>query len=316
MDADKQLGILDNTYSLINLTGKGGTSKVYIGYNQKDPNRTMLAIKIYKQNFTFYEHVQNEIDIQQNLNIRNIVKLVSHGKGVFQKSKGNEKYVAYIVLEYMEYGDLFDFIALPGRGFGESMGRRIFMDLLNALEDMHSENICHRDIKTENILLDSRFQVKLADFSFAASTLDDPLFTSFYGTYEYNSPELLDYQPYVGTANDIFSLGVTLFIIVLGKKPFKLASEDDFLYDMIIHHSYDAYWEKILKNVNNAVSDGFKALFISMVAYDHKSRPSISEIKNCSWVKETTGSDDVEYYDEFRQRARVVEKKKRIESKL
>jgi serine/threonine protein kinase len=316
MDADKLLGILDNTYSLTSLAGTGGTAKVYIGYNLNDENKNKLAIKIFKKIFTYCELVQSEIEIQKSLSVRNVVKLISHGKGILQKENGSEKYVAYIVLEYMEYGDLFDFIAMTGRGFGEAMGVRIFSELVKAVDDLHSQNICHRDIKTENIMIDSKFQLKLADFSFATSTLDDPLLTSVCGTHDYNSPELHGYLPYVGSANDIFSLGVALFIIVLGKKPFRSASEDDFLYDLIIQHSYDSYWEKILKNVSTPVSSSFKSLFVTMVANDHSRRPSINDIKDHLWVQETVQPQDHEYFEEFILRARTVEKKRKTESRM
>jgi serine/threonine protein kinase len=315
MDQEELLGTLDNTYNLLKLSGKGGTAKVYIGYNLEDPQKNKLAIKIFKKKYTDNVFVKNEIEIHKNLNLSNTIKLLSHGRGELNKENGYRKEVAYIVLELMENGDLFDFIAFPGKGFGEVIGKRIFEHVLKAVEELHKLDIVHRDIKTENIMIDSKYQIKLADFSFATSLTKEPLLTSVHGTASYNAPELLRNTPYYGVTNDIFSLGVTLFVIVLGKKPFKFANNEDFLYDLIIHNNYETYWDKVLKGVGLPISNNFKSLFANMTAYDYSQRPSINEIKEHPWFRDTTCVKDNEYIDEFMKRAKIVEKRKEIETK-
>jgi serine/threonine protein kinase len=315
MDPEELLGTLDNTYNLLKLGGKGGTAKVYIGYNLNDQLKNKLAIKIFKKKYTDCLFIKNEIEVQGSLNIPNTIKLISHGKGELSKDNGSKKHVAYLVLEYMEYGDLFDFIAFPGKGFGEAMGKKVFMEVLKAVEELHKVDIVHRDIKTENIMIDSKFQVKLADFSFATSMTKEPLLTSVHGTASYNAPELLTGTPYYGVANDIFSLGVTLFLIVTGRKPFKLANSDDFLYELIIQNNYEAYWDKIIKSMGIPLSSNFKSLFINLCAKDYSQRPSIEEIKEHSWIKYTTTPGATEYIDEFTKRAKLVEKRKEIEAR-
>jgi len=78
----------------------------------------------------------------------------------------------YIVIEYVQGGVLlFDLCQLVGTngGFGEESGRFLFSQLLDALEHMHSKDICHRDIKLENVLVNTAdMTLKVADFGYAS----------------------------------------------------------------------------------------------------------------------------------------------------
>lgn len=82
--------------------------------------------------------------------------------------KGN-KTVDYIVLELVQGGELFDFVANSGR-FTDEVSRYFFGQFMEALNYMHTSGVSHRDLKPENIMLDSEFNLKIADFGFAAPT--------------------------------------------------------------------------------------------------------------------------------------------------
>ena len=88
--------------------------------------------------------------------------------------------------------------------------------------------------------------------------------------------------PYLGVYEDIFSLGVTLFIIVTGYLPFILPLPNDPLYHYISIGDYITFWKK--RNIK--VSPSFMELFNNLVAFDPIQRPSISEIKKSKWMKE------------------------------
>ena len=88
--------------------------------------------------------------------------------------------------------------------------------------------------------------------------------------------------PYLGVYEDIFSLGVALFIIVTGNLPFILSIPNDPLYKYIFCVDYVSYWRK--RNIK--VSHSFMELFDNLIAFDPSQRPSISEIKNSKWMKE------------------------------
>jgi len=95
----------------------------------------------------------------------------------------------------------------------------------------HSQNISHRDIKLENILVDYASEsktTKIIDFGFSVQTreLDDKLRT-FCGTPAYMSPELCSKKEYSGPASDIWAAGVLLYTLVFGTQPFKARTEMD-----------------------------------------------------------------------------------------
>lgn len=115
---------------------------------------------------------------------------------------------------------------------GEDAGKYFFNQLLDVLEYLHSQKIVHRDIKLENILVDKNLNLKLADFGFAANQRIHKL-NSYRGTFTYMAPEIKEYRPYDGRAADIFSLGVILFIVVIGFFPFKEARRDEYYYNLI-----------------------------------------------------------------------------------
>jgi len=89
-----------------------------------------------------------------------------------------------------------------------------------------TKNTVHLDLKAPNILVDKRMQIKIADFGFATSSNIETL--GFYrGTPPYMAPEILEKKYYDGTKADIFSLGVLLFILVVGRFPFRRANDED-----------------------------------------------------------------------------------------
>jgi serine/threonine protein kinase len=86
--------------------------------------------------------------------------------GVWEKEPANMQ-VMYIVLELVQGGELFDFIA-EGGALNEKICRFYMRQILSGAFYLHSNGVTHRDLKPENILVDEQFNLKLADFGFAA----------------------------------------------------------------------------------------------------------------------------------------------------
>lgn len=85
---------------------------------------------------------------------------------------------------------------------------------------MKAKSICNRDLKLDNILIAADFSVKIADFGFAERMIEGKLFNQIFGTPGYMAPEILQGEPYSGSAVDMFALGVLLFAIVTKTYPF------------------------------------------------------------------------------------------------
>lgn len=144
----------------------------------------------------------NEVEVMKTLDHPNILKLFEYSKKAEAiRTDGTKIKLKYMTLEYAEGGELFDFIAESGR-FTEKQARFYFHQLIDAIEYMHKNGYKHRDIKPENILLDGKFNLKLADFGFA--TTDDVSYNRK-GTFGYMAPEVLAHEPYRGEDADIFA---------------------------------------------------------------------------------------------------------------
>ena len=130
----------------------------------------------------------------------------------------------YIIMEYCKNGDLASYTnyiqVLP-----DNQIRTILYQSLSALMYLHSLNIEHRDIKLENILIDETFTIKLCDFGISRENAGNQLLQTFCGSPLYIAPEVISGKAYDGTKADIWSLGVAIYSIAVGHKPFEDKSE-------------------------------------------------------------------------------------------
>lgn len=126
----------------------------------------------------------------------------------------------YLILEYIDQGDLFTYINREGP-LAEKRAIYYFRQMISAIAYCHSFNVCHRDLKPENILITAEDQIKIADFGMAAlhQTNDHQLVTAC-GSPHYAAPELLENKRYRGDRADIWSLGVILYAMLSATLPF------------------------------------------------------------------------------------------------
>jgi len=130
----------------------------------------------------------------------------------------NERYLQ-LVMERHGCMDLFEFIDRDPV-MDEPLASHIFRQICSALEHLHTLEILHRDVKDENVIIDSQFHVKLIDFGSATFVSRGQLLSTFCGTVEYCAPEVLQGNKYDGYMLETWSLGVTLFTLLCGENPF------------------------------------------------------------------------------------------------
>ena len=300
------LGILHTSkqgeeFYIIKLIGQGQYSRVYLSLGKDDQH---YAIKIFKD----IESFRNETSLLSDLiPSKYIVKLYSFGEGILERGysvysyklfnhfNGNDT-IRYAVFEYLNNGELYNYVLKIQRRFPEDISRKIFYDLVKAVETCHKCGITHGDIKLENILLSSSFNIKLIDFGFA-KRIDEGLISSLTGTKGYAAPEcfITSAKEYEGIPSDIFSLGVVLFLLVMGFYPFEKPNCTDNKYKYIMKKDFNGFWKKCEKNLNDSISTisgEFKNLFEKMVCYQANERLTINEIKNHPWFYELTGKNN------------------------
>ena len=121
-------------------------------------------------------------------------------------------------MEYCPNGELFKHI-LSKRQLPEQEARVFFRHILNGISFIHQNNVAHRDMKPENILIDSEGHCKITDFGLAKFLDDSSLTSTACGSPCYASPEILSGKPYNAKQSDMWSVGVILFTMVTGQLP-------------------------------------------------------------------------------------------------
>ena len=211
----------------------------------------------------------------------NLVSLIDEISGTYNKPGRAEIKIKYLVLDYASEGELFCFISKENP-LSEEMARFVFAQILDGLEHIHQSGVAHRDLKIENILVDSEFNIKLTDFGFAGPIEGrgrDGKLTTRLGTPNYLAPEVILKEPYFGEKIDIFACAAVLFVLLTFQFPFhKAALINDPFYKFIAARRSDLFWKKHAssgRRGENFFSAEFKDLFSKMVALDSARRPSI-----------------------------------------
>ena len=261
--------ILDG-YVLGNEIGKGAYAVVRAGRSLQDDSK--VAVKIYDKGKLMTpsrkRNAEREVKILEKLNHPNVIKLI---KTVETGRSLN------LVMEYVSGCSLMAYLKKrQKKRLEEFEARKIFKQLLAGLEYCHNLNITHRDVKLENILIDSSNVVKIIDFGFSTCFSNEKKLSLFCGTPSYMSPEIVSKQEALGPPSDIWAAGVVLYVLLTGNFPFKAP------------HSKELY-TKIQRGaflLPNNLTHEAHSLLSAMLSLDPQKRPSARSALDFLWFKE------------------------------
>lgn len=211
--------------------GRGSFSVVYLAVDEKGNDvavkDTMYPLEDSNLRSRVESSAVREIELLSKISHPNVIELLSCRV---------EQQQVVMVMPYCEGGDLYDFMSHYKPHITSEKTRKIFSDIVAAVQHLHSRNIVHRDIKLENVLLKCSPQriCSMSDESMKTSPLvvlsdlglareidpENPLLTTRCGSEDYVSPELLMGVPYDGRQSDVWALGVLLYGLMEGKLPF------------------------------------------------------------------------------------------------
>ncbi|EDV26169.1 uncharacterized protein TRIADDRAFT_23373, partial [Trichoplax adhaerens] len=202
-----------------------------------------------------------------------IMKLMDHPNIIKLYQVLESKCMLYLVTEYVSNGEMFDLLSQRGR-LTEDEARKKFQQIVLAVEYCHDHHVVHRDLKAENLLLDSKGNIKLADFGFGNTYEDDQLLRTYCGSPPYAAPEVFQGKAYNGPKLDIWSLGVVLYVLVCGSLPFDGNTLSE-LRSVVLNGRY---------RIPYYMSRDCEQLLRRMLVIDPDRRYSIKQVKQHRWL--------------------------------
>jgi len=258
--------------------GEGNSSRVVLGTDTSDGGK--VAIKIFNKSILSERSkkmLEQEIRTLKRIPPHpNIIKLVE----VIDKDD-----LRYVVNEYIEDGDLFEYVLKNHEQINERAGKRFFGQIVKAVHFLHKNGVIHHDIKLENVgLRKGATSVVLMDFGYCCEYSNELLLSKFCGTLCYCAPELLLGKPYAATPIDVWSLGVVLYVLICKRFPF----DSDNLDTLYKQASSREYIRSIL--ITAQISEEARDLLQKIFVPSPYKRISVPEILRHRFLK---GCDDI-----------------------
>ena len=236
-------------------------------------NGINYCVKIYDENEKEKKYlIEKEISLMKEIYHPNIIKFIK---------KIKIESTNYIIMEYVNGITLSTFIKnQPNKKLNEITAKRILYQLTSTLSYLHKNNICHRDLKLDNILIDDKINIKLIDLGYSMYFNENTYLNYFGGNINYLAPEIIKKREYDGSSVDVWNIGIILYYLLCGNFPFK---------------NDDQFFEKINKGnilFPNYLSVGVKELIQKMLCVNPVSRITTNKILKNEWLLNTVNIFD------------------------
>ena len=252
--------VILNDYTLIKDIGEGNFGKVKLA--KLKSTKEKFAIKILdkeKLKTQTKSTLFNEIEIISRLDHKNII----HVEKILEDSKN-----FYIIMEYCEKGELFDYIVNKER-LNPAEASLFFYQLINGVEYIHKQGFAHRDLKPENLLLTKEKILKIIDFGLCHDFDGENFLHTKCGSPSYAAPEILKGFPYDGFKTDIWCCGIILYAMLCGYLPFDGDNNQEIFQSIV----------ECKPEFPDFLEDDSINLLIWILNSDPRERISIEEIK-------------------------------------
>ncbi|XP_063945577.1 serine/threonine-protein kinase SRK2B-like [Daucus carota subsp. sativus] len=274
-------------YEFVRDIGSGSFGSTKLMKNKE--TEELVAVKFIERGDQINENVAKEIINHRSLKHPNVIR--------FKEVLLTPTHLM-IVMEYASGGELLERISHAGR-FSEDEARYFFQQLISGVSYCHAMQVSHGDLKLANILLDGSVarRLKICDFGSSTSSVLDSAPHSIAGTLRYIAPEVLSGTEYDGKMADVWSCGVTLYVMLIGAYPFEDAREPE-NFEKTKQRVLGAKY-KIPAHVH--LSKECRHLLTRIFVAPASKRIRIVEIKNSPWFlknlpqEPTVTSQDIDY---------------------
>ena len=264
LGVEKQIGDYILNEAIVEGTNSQIFQATHIPTGEKVAIKVLNKIKLHSQP-ELKKKAEREMSILKKMFHKNIVKL-------FEIMETAQR--LYIVTEFCEGGDLYNYISTRGH-LSERQSCKFFHEIIEALTYLHSQQIAHRDIKPENFLLDTSgksISLKLIDFGISNNYKGNLLETSC-GTSAFAAPEMYIGGEYNGLLCDVWSSGIVLFAMMFGYLPFGDENEINNIKN-IISGDYE---------IPEEASDDLRDLLTHIIEVEPNKRYNLEQIKSHKW---------------------------------
>jgi serine/threonine protein kinase len=285
-------------YNILKELGHGGMATVYLAQDKKFD--TEVAIKFLNKEFVNNENIRKRFIAEA----KNMYKM-SHPNIIKVTDLLDEGDTVAFVMEHIDGETLKEYLDRKGK-LGDDEIRNIFSQMLDAVGYVHEQGLVHRDIKPSNFMIDKKGKVKLLDFGIAKNTdASSAEYTQTgtgmqMGTPMYMSPEQITETKSVTAQSDIYSLGVVLWQLVTGERPYNTATLSNFQMQMKIvneplsatNSSFDGVIKKATEKV---VSSRYSSIIEFLFAIQPKHKFSDKTVIISKEVGELNSDKSIDY---------------------